>query len=802
MTRSLRALALSALVLPAVAACDLLSSDPEPETIRLSRTVVTLEAIGDTAQVSATVIDDEGQEMPDQPVTWTSSDPGVATVSSTGLITAVANGSAAVRAESGSASQQLNVNVNIRVEELELVGGGSLEGPAGQQLDDPVRVLALDAAGNGIPGVEIRFSVIAGDGSLDASNVETGSDGIASVEWTLGEVAGADQTLRVTAPPASALLVEAQATPGPVDEVRVVGGAGQAGLVSAVLLTPVRVLAADGFGNPVPNVVVDFATPDGGSLNPAQATTDATGTAETFWTLGPQGGTQSATVSAAGGLSAQVQAEAVTNPDRLVIVAGPGSQGVAGQLLGSPVVVRLEDDQGQGIAGLPVIFETADGGTLVSPDDPGGPGTVVSVTTDVAGEATLDQWTLGPTVGSQVVSAQFAGILPVEVQVDVDPAPAATVELVSGDFQTAETSSGLAEPIVFRARDAFGNLVPGAEIQLDPASGSGSVSSSTIVTDASGEASVEWTLGPVVGLQTLEASVSADVGAAAYAAGLRPTNGEYTVDFAFLADTPPNIWAAFQLAGNRWSEIITGDVPDVVDTFPAGSCGLSSPSLVNETIDDLLILVEVVEIDGPGSILGQAGPCFIRDDGSNLPVLGRMRLDVEDLQQIDERGLLIPLILHEAGHVIGIGTIWGLEGLLAEPSLDFPGADTHFTGTQAIAAFDAVGGTPYTGAKVPVENFQGGRGTQDSHWRESVFVSELMTGFIDPVSNPLSTVTAASLGDLGYQVELGQSDNYTLPSDPAAVMAPLLSGGGVHLVGDILRMPLRYVTPNGRRTVR
>ena len=43
--------------------------------------------------------------------------------------------------------------------------------------------------------------------------------------------------------------------------------------------------------------------------------------------------------------------------------------------------------------------------------------------------------------------------------------------------------------------------------------------------------------------------------------------------------------------------------------------------------------------------------------------------------------------------------------------------DPHFTGVQALSAFNAVGGSNYTAsAKVPVEN-TGGTGTADAHWR-------------------------------------------------------------------------------------
>jgi hypothetical protein len=65
--------------------------------------------------------------------------------------------------------------------------------------------------------------------------------------------------------------------------------------------------------------------------------------------------------------------------------------------------------------------------------------------------------------------------------------------------------------------------------------------------------------------------------------------------------------------------------------------------------------------------------------------------------------------------------------------------------------------------RVPVEN-TGGPGTADGHWRETVFRNELMSGFISAAGNPLSRLTAASLGDMGYKVDLAAAEPYVLPN--------------------------------------
>ncbi len=189
-------------------------------------------------------------------------------------------------------------------------------------------------------------------------------------------------------------------------------------------------------------------------------------------------------------------------------------------------------------------------------------------------------------------------------------------------------------------------------------------------------------------------------------------------------------------------------------------------------------------------------------DVGDLTILGAMQFDTDDLAMLEVEGILSNVVLHEMGHVLGLGTLWEAQGLLADPTIppspapENPTADPHFTGPQAVAAFDDVGGVTYvTGEKVPVEN-TGGPGTADSHWRESVLDNELMTGYIAPGSSPLSVVTLASLADQGYQVDLTKADPFTLlPGLRAFASRPV-----IHLKNDILRGPIRKVDARGRVT--
>jgi hypothetical protein len=226
--------------------------------------------------------------------------------------------------------------------------------------------------------------------------------------------------------------------------------------------------------------------------------------------------------------------------------------------------------------------------------------------------------------------------------------------------------------------------------------------------------------------------------------------------------------AIFERAATRWEQVIVGDLPNA--------------SYGGRIVDDLLIGVRSVAIDGPGGVLGQAGPERFRR--SWLPYYGVMEFDSADLGELERNGTLYSVILHEMGHVLGFGTIWQERGLLAGAGTSNP----RFVGSRAVAAYNAVFGV--SASAVPVEA-GGGPGTRDGHWRESVFRTELMTGWVSPpgTPNPLSRITIAAMADLGYQVNLNAADAYSRPGSSVPTTSGTSSGSAAALLAPASTAP-------------
>ena len=253
-----------------------------PTTVAVNPASTAMTSLGETAQFTAEVRDQNGRAMMGTAVAWASSNASVAAVDGSGLVTAAANGSATITATAGSASGTAGVTV------AQVVSAVSVS-PAVDTLvafGDTVRLVAeaTDANGHGIGGVQFSWSssdtlvaVVDGGGLVTAA--AAGEAEIAAISSGMTGRTALVVTPRVIVSLAvePARLVSAQAGKQGVDIV---------------------VTALDGGGSPVPYARYRWTTDrHSGWVYPQSGATDGQGRFTTTWVAGwPGEGVLSLTV--------------------------------------------------------------------------------------------------------------------------------------------------------------------------------------------------------------------------------------------------------------------------------------------------------------------------------------------------------------------------------------------------------------------------------------------------------------------------------------------------------------------------
>jgi hypothetical protein len=654
-------------------------------------------------------------------------------------------------------------------------GVSPAQAPVGTDLAPRVEV--RDSKGRPLDRITVQFEVASGGGTLSIAEAVTTRDGEAAAgTWTLGNGLG-EQALvaRIRGVQRARLVVDAVAggthTLEPASDNPTVGVVGE-------LAAPVPgVIARDRFGHLVADAEVHYTVPVfSGVVAGARPRTGADGMARPeSWTLGTRSGTQHIVASAGSVTLSMAVAVAPGPAASMTAAAGTEYVGVINQPSELIPRVRVTDAFGNARPGVPVEFEVTHGaGTIAFP----------LAVTDSAGGASAGGWFLGPVVGRNEVVARVAGIHVAfttwAAATDTSEIPGLyTMTRYAGHESTCPRGSADCRLTVEVRHAQTGVPTPGLVVEWTGTDGT----TLTQTTDSRGRVTA-YNLGD-----------SSANGSFTQAARLRLTResiefgytlvnpGTFNIDLRYLVPVAADVRVVVERAAARWEDVIIGDLPDFALDEPAGVCG--SPSPITETVDDLLVLVLIDSIDGRGGVLGSAGPCLIRGF-DRLPILGRVRLDSADVRAMHDAGTLFDVVLHEIGHVLGIGTLWTTHSVI----VDRGGADPRFTGNQARSRFQLVGhSSVWPLPDVPVEN-QGGPGTRDGHWRQSVFQNELMTGWISAVHNPLSIMTIGSLDDLGYMVNYGAADPYT--AGGAGVLAQALAGGQFQLREELV-YPTRIV---------
>ena len=173
---------------------------PRAAAISISPDSVTLTSAGDTATFTASVTDQFGAAF-SATVTWTSSDAEVFTVSSSGVVTAVATGSGSVRAAVGEISAIGSVTVDINLAPMVREGvreglvvpiaarGGPLPWLAATRFEDPDNDV-----------LDLTYTVEVDDTTVASAEVVLDSEGNPSVVMSGRAVGTAELTTTATDP--------------------------------------------------------------------------------------------------------------------------------------------------------------------------------------------------------------------------------------------------------------------------------------------------------------------------------------------------------------------------------------------------------------------------------------------------------------------------------------------------------------------------------------------------------------------------------------------------------------------------
>ncbi len=243
--------------------------------------------------------------------------------------------------------------------------------------------------------------------------------------------------------------------------------------------------AFDANNSTVPLVPVNWVTSD-----PTVATIDVNGT------LRPTGkrGTVTVTATTPKGITDNASAAVSLPASGIILIGGDAQTGKAGTKLTTAATVRVVASDGGGVAGTVVNFAAPVGGAVAAS----------SVTTDPKGEASTFL-TLAPLAGPQAFAAA-AGSFSVTIPATATAADPAGVSAEAGSGQADTVRHALKNPLVVKVTDQFKNPVPNAVVSWTH-SGGGVLGAATSTTNASGLASVGFTLGAAVGSETVVASV-------------------------------------------------------------------------------------------------------------------------------------------------------------------------------------------------------------------------------------------------------------------------------------------------------
>ena len=451
---------------------------------------------GESLPLLAEPRDGRGHAVAGLTAQWHVDDSSVATLDANGVIVGKVAGRTIVSATVEGVSGHTAVTIVATAAALAPVAGASQRATAGSLLAQAIVVRVTSRRGRPVQGTLVKFRPADGQGSVEPEAALSDADGRARTLWTLSDLPGRQTLLASVERVDSALAIVAEADPV-ASNTRIValsedvsGGAGQP------VGDPVAIRLTDSTGRALPDVPVTWLALDGGSVEPLDARTDSLGRSRARWLLGPKAGTQRvrAQVGASNGKRAippaTITATALAGaPVGILVISGDGQRGTAGAGLAKPIVVRVVDATGNGVADAALVLSPSDGSVRDT-----------STHTDSTGIARI-RWTLGRSAGEHALGVHMDGVKKLlRVTAHALPAPPANLSFDDAP-PDGRTPRARGKSLVALVTDAFGNPVPDARVSFSTKSGS--VSPGRAVSDAKGRVKLVWNSGSRTADQSL-----------------------------------------------------------------------------------------------------------------------------------------------------------------------------------------------------------------------------------------------------------------------------------------------------------
>lgn len=451
---------------------------------------------GGQLQLRARPTDARGFAIAGLEPTWHIDDNNIAALDSSGMLTGRSAGRTAIVASVAGVTGRAGVSVVTPATAIALVAGTSQRALAGSALPQAVVVRATNRRGGPASGKKVTFRLSDGHGAVEPSSAITDADGRARTNWTLGAYPGPQTLLASVENVDSALAVLAEADPVP-SNTRVVtlveGASGQAG---SKLADPVAIRVTDSLGRVLADVPVRWMAIDGGSVEAVAARTDSLGVARASWTLSKKTGTQRLRAqvgsgSAVGIPPVTINATALAGAAAAIaVVSGDGQRATAGAQLPRPIVVRVVDENGSGVANAALSLAPS-GGSLSD----------TALVTDSTGIART-RWTMGHSAGDYTLAVAHDALKkPLKVAARATPAAAANLAFDDMPGEKRSKEAPKQKKLFALVTDVYGNPVPDARVNFSTKSGT--VTPARAVSDARGRAALTWKLGSKPGEQKL-----------------------------------------------------------------------------------------------------------------------------------------------------------------------------------------------------------------------------------------------------------------------------------------------------------